>query len=68
MNHPPIREMMMATIRELAAEELEAIAGGSLNGIDLSHYVRVHLWVSPLDIHSFNPQPDPPARVQAAVG
>jgi hypothetical protein len=36
-------------IRDLTAEETQAVCGGAF------------LWVSPLIIHGFNPQPDPPA-------
>ena len=43
-------------IRLLAVEELRAVAGGA----DL-HAAAMRLWVSPLAIHGFNPQPDPPA-------
>ncbi len=46
-------------IRELTTDELLTVIGGA----DLSNYVAARPWVSPLDIHGFNPQPDPPARI-----
>ena len=39
-------------IRELGVEQLQAATGGS---------AATSLGVSLLDIHGFNPQPDPPA-------
>jgi hypothetical protein len=46
-------------IRELTADELLAVSGGA----DLHNSVAMQPWVSPLAIHGFNPQPDPPARI-----
>ena len=50
---------MMASneaVRELSVEESELVSGASRFG----QYVAVHQFVHPLDIVSFNPQPDPP--------
>ena len=38
-----------ASIRELAAEDMQAVAGGAF------------VWTNPGVIRGFNPQPDPPA-------
>jgi len=42
--------------RTLNEDELDAVIGGVASQI-----VASPVWVSPLAIHGFNPQPDPPA-------
>ena len=50
--------------RELAVEELEFVAGGSI----WTHYVRVNQFVSVLDRVSLNPQPLPPMPAPEIIG
>ncbi len=54
----------IVSIRELATDELDVSAGN----VDLQNYVAINRWVSPLDIHAFNPQPDPPAKILIVQG
>ena len=44
--------------RELRDDELDSVTGAI---IIIGGKSALGLWTNPLDIHGFNPQPDPPA-------
>jgi hypothetical protein len=46
--------------QELTSDELDCVSGGFI-------WFERGPWVSPLDIHGFNPQPDPPALPAVSV-
>jgi hypothetical protein len=55
-------------IRELTVSEADSVSGGlalsaTSIGIHLPYYAAYNPYVSPLDIHSLNPQPLPPKAI-----